>query len=478
MSLVRQTSTYLAANAASAVFGLLNVVIFTRLINPADYGVYIVGTAFSAIAIAMLFTWLRQGILREQAKNDGSDIRGTIILGFIMACLPFPIIFTAASYFMEMDWRATAAASILAICAGFFEMTLELLRARQQSALVLRSTLLRALLVCVAGTIACLLGADGRVLLLAVAGAYLASTLIATLSAWRGTTLQVRDPRLKPLIVWGLPFTISMAILAVATVVDRFVVAYLLGAEAAGQYGASVDLVRQALIIPAISAASAFVPMAVNILANEGAAATRRHLSQCLELLLAITLPCCIGYALLSGRIGNVVLGPEFRAAAGLIMPAVSLSVIFQVLTQQYFHISFFLANRNRYYIVNTVVALLAGTVISVVLIRAFGLQGAAWGRIAAEIVGLACAVALAHRAFAMPFPLARVARVLIATAAMALLVASLDPLFETWDKAALAALIPAGAVSYAVACWMLDVAGLRAKLNGVWRRAGFRTDP
>jgi O-antigen/teichoic acid export membrane protein len=478
VTLVRQTSTYLVANAASAAFGLLNVVIFTRLIRPADYGVYVVGTALSGIIVAMLFTWLRQGILREEAKADGNDIRGTIILGFVTTCLPIPLLFSTASYLMAMDWRATAAASTLAICVGFFEMSQETLRARLQSMQVLRSTLLRAALVSIVGTVAILFGAGGRLLLLSVAVAYLASTLLSVTSAWRGTIVHLRDPRLKPLFVWGLPLTISMAILAISAMMDRFTVAYLLGAQAAGEYGASVDLVRQALLIPAISASSAFVPIAVRLLANDGETATRNHLNHCLELLLAITLPCCIGYALIASRIGHVVLGPEFRSAAEFIMPIVAISVIVQIIVNQYFHISFFLANKNKYYIANAMATLVIGTAISFVLIQSFGLRGAAWGRLVSEIIGLISVIVLARRAFLMPFPLARVARVLASTAAMALVVAGLDPLFEAWDKAALITLIPTGAIVYAAACWFFDVADMRAKFANTLLRLNSRPLP
>ena len=122
--------------------------------------------------------------------------------------------------------------------------------------------------------------------------------------------------------------------------------------------------------------------------------------------------------------------------------------------------------------------ALVAGTAVSFVLIGAFGLRGAAWGRIASEIIGLACAVWLARRAFAMPFPLAKLARVLAAAAVMAALVAGLNPLFEAWDKAALAALIPLGAIAYAASCWVLDVAGARDKVARLFTRLRARTDP
>jgi len=465
MSLVRQTSTYFVANAASAAFGLANVVIFTRLIAPADYGVYVVGTAFSGIVVAVLFTWLRQGLLREEAKADGTDVRGTVMLGLLATCLPFVPLFVLISYLTANDWLATAAASVFAICVGFFEMSQELQRARQQSLDVLRSTLLRAALVSLFGTVAILCGAGGRLLLLSGALAYLASAGLSATKAWRGTRINLRDPRLVPLLRWGVPLTASMALLGTSAMVDRFLVAYVLGAKAAGQYGAAVDLVRQALIIPAISASSAFVPIAVRLLASEGEAATRNHLEHCNELLLAITLPCCIGYALLASRIGHVVLGPDFRSAADAIMPVVAIAVILQVLVNQYLHIGFFLSNKTHYYILNTATALVIGTVVSYLLIEMFGLRGAAWSRVVSEAIGLGSAVVLVRRAFPMPWPIGRIARVLAATASMACVVTILDRHLAAQDPPTLVSLVVAGAGAYAAACWGFDVAGARARL-------------
>jgi len=475
MSLVRQTSAYFVANAASAAFGLANVVIFTRLVAPAEYGVYVVGMAFSGIVVAILFTWLRQGLLREEAKADGTDVRGTVMLGLLITCLPVAPLFALVSYLTANDWLTTAAASILAISVGFFETSQDLLRARQQSLAVLRSTLLRAALVSLVGTIAVLCGAGGRLLLLSGAFAYAASAVVSVTGAWRGTRVDLRDPRLKPLFTWGVPLTASIALLAISTMADRFIVAYVLGAQAAGQYGASVDLVRQALIIPAISASSAFVPIAVRLLASEGEAATRNHLEHCNELLLAITLPCCIGYALLASRIGHVVLGPEFRSAADAIMPVVAIAVILQVVVNQYLHIGFFLSDRTHFYIINTATALVLGTAISFILIEAFGLRGAAWSRVVSEGVGLCSALFLVRRAFPMPWPIGRIVRVLAAVAAMALVVAALDRGLEAQDLPALLSLVCAGAMAYAAACWGFDVAGARGRLARAFVRLNAR---
>jgi O-antigen/teichoic acid export membrane protein len=315
------------------------------------------------------------------------------------------------------------------------------------------------------------MAANGDVLLASSACAFTLATVLFWRVAWGGARPALDRSRLLEMAKSGLPFTFSMSLMAFATVADRFLLAALAGVAAAGEYAASLDLVRQALIIPAISVAAAFIPMTVRVHSEQGAEEARRHLARSLEFLLAVALPACVGFALVSPQIAELVLGPDFRETARFAMPILAMAVVFQILTQQYLHTSFLLSNRNLFYVVNTGSILVFNLVASYLLIGRFGLAGAVWGRLAAEVFGALNAYALSRRAFAMPFPLGRLARIGVATAAMALAVhglsaeaAGLAPL------AGLALLATVGVVVYAAAAWMLDIAELRALAGGVLR--------
>jgi O-antigen/teichoic acid export membrane protein len=249
-------------------------------------------------------------------------------------------------------------------------------------------------------------------------------------------------------------------------VIDRFIIAHLTGSAQAGQYSAGVDLVRQTLIIPAISAAAAFFPLAVQIHANKGAEAVRIHLAECFEFLLAGTLPACLGFAILSAHLANVILGPDFRSTAIAVMPIVSIACAFQIMSYQYLHVSFLLSRRNSFYLWNTGSVLTFNAVLSYLLIRHFGSLGAAWGRVAAEIFGFGGALLLTRWAFPMPTPYQQLTKVLIASIVMAIVVRSLDLVAAPSDKLALATLVPTGVASYLIMCWLLDIAKSRHHLN------------
>ena len=164
-------------------------------------------------------------------------------------------------------------------------------------------------------------------------------------TAWRGVTKFDRQG--SRLAKTDLPLTLSPP--CAISSPHRFMIANLVGSADAGKYVAALDLVRQTLMMPAMSAAAAFFPLAVQIHTRRGDAAVRSHLAECVELLLSITLPACLGFAVISIHVANVVLGTDFREAAAQIMPIIAVAVIFQVLTLQYLHASFLLSGRNSF---------------------------------------------------------------------------------------------------------------------------------
>jgi O-antigen/teichoic acid export membrane protein len=230
----------------------------------------------------------------------------------------------------------------------------------------------------------------------------------------------------------------------------------------AGRYVASVDLANQALLMPAMSLASAFVPLAVQTLARKGVDAVSRQLADGVEMLFAIMLPACVGFAIVSHHVGDLALGPEFRGIAAQIMPIVSFALLFQILTQQYLHVSFLISNRNSFYLWNTGSVIVFNVAVSYLLISTFGVVGGAWGRLATAIFGFLGALLLTRWAFPIPLPLARFARIVVAGLVTAIVVRALDSLLAVSPPVALAVLIPTGIVTYAAMCWSLNVLGIR----------------
>lgn len=463
--LIGQASINLSANILSAVLGLLSVSVFTRLFSPHDYGIYLLGVGLASTVSVFFVGWFRNLILSGHARNDATDVRGLVISGYLICCLSAPIAY-GVGRLVGLDASAALAAVVLSVAIGLFELTQDLVRARLMALTVMKATLVRAASVLCLGAVVAFLNPTGYLLLLSSTLAYLFAVLVQSRAAWRGTVIKFEGVGLLAVAKQGLPLTLSLTLLAISSVTDRFVIANLVGAAEAGKYVAGLDLVRQTLMIPAMSVAAAFFPLAVQIHANQGSAATRSHLAECVELLLGITLPACLGFAVISSHVANVVLGADFREVAAQAMPIVAIAVIFQVLTQQYLHASFLLGGRNSLYLINTASIIAANVILSYVLVTDYGTIGAAWARLGADGIGFVCALILSRWAFPVPIPLGRLALVMIAGLLMALVVAASDRNLHVSDPVACVVLVGVGLISYAALCWLLDISRIRRRLK------------
>lgn len=258
--LVSQTAINLATNVISAAFGLINVVLFTRLLAPNEFGSYVLGFGLAQIVSAFMATWLRLPIMREYARDDGGDVRGIVAPGLLLSCLLLPIAYFGAPL-VGISTAAAWAAGGLALAIGVFETGQELLRARLRAFTVMKATMMRAMLVSTLGVGFAMFGRTGVALLVAAALAHLLTALAFTHRTWVGTVIQFDRARLLRMAKAGIPLTASLTLLAISSVIDRFIIGHLAGSTMAGQYTAGVDLVRQALTIPAVSAAAGGCPV-------------------------------------------------------------------------------------------------------------------------------------------------------------------------------------------------------------------------
>ena len=469
--LARQTVFYFVANAFSAVFGLVNVVVFTRFFTADAFGDYLLGFGFATFFATFLSSAIRLSILRDQARGDGTDVRPSALAALLLCFLLAPLGYFAARL-ANLAPETAIGAIALTFAIVVFDTSQELLRAEQKAASFMRGTAVRAVLVSGLGIAFALFGRTGALLLASTSIAYLLTALSFWRAAWGTAAPRFDAARLFDMLKGGFPVAISLALLALSGMTDRFLLANLAGVGAAGQFGASLDIVRQSLIIPAISIATAFVPMTVRLLATGGAQVARAHLTKYLEMLLAMTLPACVGLAIVAPQVADLVLGQRFRVVSHEAMPVFAAALLFQILTQQYLHTSFLLANRTAFYLLNAGSIIVWNLIASYMLISHFGVMGAVWGRLATEVFGFLSALLLSRFAFAMPFPLHRSGRIVVATAAMGSVVYVLENATLAWGPIALIVVVPAGVAIYAAAGWLLDIADLRAVLCVPVRRA------
>lgn len=468
MILLKQTSAYLLAHGVAAIFGFLSVILFTRLLTPTEYGVYVIATSLVTILITALYNWVKLSTLRMQAEGEAVDVRMTTLVAFALASAFMPIGGIAVVWFGGVSWERVAAAMALALALGFFDLGLEIMKARQETLAYMRAAILRAAASIVIALTLVLTGFGGIGLIFGIAAGYMLASLVGAPLLWRGPRRPFDRQAFKAMLWLGLPMAASGALYALHAALDRLVVATLLGDHDAGVYGASADLVRQMIVFPALSVAAAIIPVAIRTFAEEGHAQTDGHLLHSGELLMAIVFPAAVGLAIIAPHIAALILGSDFREAAITLIPILCLAWAIQSISQQYIQVSFYIAKTPGLLALQCLSVLLTNLALIGPMVTTYGLKGAAFSFLIAEVVGLVTGYFLGRRAYSLPFAWKPALRVGVAVAIMALPTWVVENAAWSTGYWGLAATIATGVVVYAAAGYALDLAGVRAAVKNV----------
>ncbi len=464
---------YLIANIVPAILGALALILYTHLLSPAQYGLYVIAASIAGIVSALFFNWVRLSVSRYQATSPELDLRpeaavaygGTVIA---VACLAPLVIFVVRP---DISFGILAGSLFLSLSVTAFELGQEFRRARLDPRQYIIVAVTRSVLWLVLGYLAVKLGGGG----LGLVAAFGASCLIANAVGFRGEQVKAARPlracssdHLRQFVRYGAPLSLGALIIALHNSVDRLGIAYLLGDSAAGYYGLAADITRQVIVLLGSSVASAMFPVAFRSLALSGAAATRARLAEGAELLLALIAPVTVGLAICANLIAGTLLGSQFQATVTMLLPILAVARLCGTVNQFYLHASFQLAEKPLLQLAHDALVLTVNLALLIPLTLSFGLLGTAAAMLIAEGLGVVIGIWLSRKAFVLPFNGAGMARVLAATCVMAAVTYAVKAAYGGQSTLALLSVMAGGGFAYAGAAFLLDVAGVRSSLVAI----------
>ena len=469
--LVRHASQYMIASVIAAVFGFLSAAAFTRLLSPGDYGIYVVGVGIAGFVSSILFTWVRFSVMRLQAEGVQRDLRRTALAGYGISAATAPLVFLVIEHVSHRAWRETVCAVVLALGVGLFEMGQEIMRARFQVREFVVGAALRAVLSFAFCIAAIELGLGGVGLIAGAALAYYATAAISARSIWRAPLARADANELILFFRLGFVFTLTGFIYTFQGSLDRLFLAWHSNEAFSGLYGASADLTRQIIQMPAGSIAAAAFPIAVSSLVKSGASEARKQLKSFGEVLLAVSLPSAVGLAVTIPYLASFLLGPAFRETAASIVPILAAGWLFQCLTQYYVHVSFHLAKRPELSLLQGLTSVVVNVACILPLTNSWGLAGTAWSFLISEACGVGIGLALTRFSYPLPTLWGPLARTLLACGVMAGVVVALERLLPVPSVGAFCVLTASGVFVYSLAAIALNLCEARTLL----RAAGIR---
>lgn len=458
---------YLPVNLVQGVVGLLSIVVFTRVLAPADYGVYALAFSAMSLAYTCVFTWLEAAMARFYAPEaEAGRLPGhfrTIYGLFAVLALGFPLLAGTVLWF----WPAPAPLKV-AIGSGLatilFRSLAKLVQERRRASGDVRAAALLDVVTTAGGfavgaglALAGFGGASPLVGLGAAAAACLVFVLPSELKKMRGGAFE--PARARMYAAYGVPVSLSLILSLALATTDRFLLAAYLNETSVGVYHAGYSLANRTLDVMFIWLGMAGGPAAVVALERGGHEALKATAREQAGFMAALALPAAVGLALVARPLADVMIGPALRQGAAEVTPWIAASAFLAGITTYYFHTAFTLARRTGLLLAAMSIPAISNIGLCLALIPRFGLQGALWATVASYGLGALASAILGRRALALPVPWDVVARAGLASGVMALAV-RLVP--AVGGVAELAAKAGVGVLVYAALAWLLDICGAR----------------
>lgn len=461
---------YLPANITQAVVGLLTLVVFTRILTPAQYGGYALAFSVMSLAHTGLFTWGEAAMARFQARaverGEVASHMASLYRAWTWLAVALPLVSGLAV------WLAPLATPLkLAVGAGLaatlFRSLIKLVQERRRADGEVASA--SALDIAQSaggfaiGVLAITLGAGAAGPLLGMAAAAvlcLVFTLPRELRLLDGGA--VERARLRDYAAYGLPVSLSLILALVIATTDRFLLAGFLDEQAVGVYHAGYSLANRTLDVMFVWMGMAGGPAMVAALERGGRPALEASAREQSALMVLLTLPAAFGVALVARPLAQVMIGPDLAAGAAHVTPWITFGAFFSGVTTYYLHQAFTLGRRTGLLFVAMTIPAGLNLLLNLLLIPRFGVDGAMWATLASYAIGAAASFALGRRAMPLPIPLDALWKALAACLAMTLAVGRL-PAFGGFPELILKA--ATGALVYGAAVLALNAAGLRGRV-------------
>ena len=466
---------YLPVNIIQGVVGLLTIVLFTRVLDPAEYGVYALAFSVGSLTQTILLTWTEAAMARFLAARaeDGriADHFATLYRVWIGAALVVPAVCVVVALMpLNTPLKVAVIAALGSMVANsLMKLALERRRAAGEVSSAALLTILQVLGGFIMGLGLAFAGLGGAAPVLGV-GLTSALCMIFVLPRELKQMAGGRFEKslAKTYAAYGLPVSMSLILALVLASTDRLLLGAFLDEATVGLYHAGYSLGSRTLDVVFIWLGMAGAPALISALERGGQPALTEAAREQAGFMVLLTLPAAVGLAMVARPLADLMVGEALREGASHVTPWIAASGWLSGITTYYLLQAFTLARRTPLLIVSMSAPALANVALNLVLIPMVGLDGALWATTISYGLGAIVAWGLGRRACAMPIPWDVLAKAGGASLVMALCVRALPAPGGVLELALKAGI---GALVYGVLVLGLDAGGLRGKLSLILRR-------
>lgn len=421
--LLKHSGSYLLARVVPALVSFAALVVYTRILSPEDYGVYVLVIAAVSLVKSVAFSWLDMALLRIMPAHlcEPRALLATVLGLYLLTATVTGVggIATALLWPDPVVSRLILFAIPLLWAHAWFELNLTLSQAKLRPGRYGLMLCARSIVMLGLGS-ALVLGGAGAFgpLLGFCAGSALGGLIIACWD-WRRIRPRIDPSLARALARYGIPLTGALALGFFLDAADRFMITAFLGEGAVGPYAAAYDLTGQSLTVLMMVVNLAAYPLVLRAFEEGGIAAADRQIRQNGSLLLAVALPATVGIVTLADSIAGVLLGAEFRQTGAAILPWIAAGMLVAGLGSYFFNLAFQLKCRTGLLAWSPAAAAVSNVALNLWLIPAYGVAGAAWATLASYLIALVVCIAIGRRLMRINLDWSQVLRIAVASTVM-----------------------------------------------------------
>jgi O-antigen/teichoic acid export membrane protein len=460
---------YFIVRAGNGLIAIATLATFTRLLSPAEYGVYAIIMSIASVASAILFQWLNEAVGRFYPRylDDPGKVIAVAARGFSASMAVAALLFLVALTFHEVFGASPPLIGILfmiTVALGGHTLALQVANAQSEPVRYGMLSWAKSGAALLTGFILIHLGFSERGALLGfLAGLVFAVFAFAT-NPWMKAKAGSEQKSLTiEMLSYGLPLTLNFIAILIVDVADRFMIAKMLGAANVAPYAVAYDLVQQS-VGPFMSVLYlAAFPLIVRAFEEEDEEQTQIRLHCLGSRLVGLGLPVAVGISVLACEIAENVFGKDYRQDAGAIMPWLAAAMFVGGFKSYFLDVVFQLRHATKYQCYIAILMALVNILLNLLLLPHYGVVAAAWATLAAFSVGALASWIVGKSLFLLPPLGGTFWQSSLASAAMVVVMYQLP---SSGGIIWLFAKMFLGFVTYAAMAAALDIAGFRKFLK------------
>ncbi|MCF8070363.1 MAG: oligosaccharide flippase family protein [Desulfobacterales bacterium] len=412
-SLLKSSLTYAPSIIVPRIFSYIIVIVFTRLLSPAEFGLYSLVITYGEVLDSVFMNWSRLGMIRFLRNDDSANTGGLIKANLYLYGISIIAGLSGAALLSLLTGNSTSpplfflALTIYFIGNSSMRFGLTILRALEKQKLYTILEVIRPSL-----SFGCIFlalpffGLSYKSLAFGFFGftAFFGlGTLIWTTRNYHRSPVNWQT--LRQMILFALPLVLMFFLRSIIKATDRFMINAFSGAAIVGLYAASYSLSRPPFELLSNAINLGAFPKLVNLYENKGSQSAAAHLAHIITIQIYWGLPMVAGITILAQPLANIMLGEEFRQGATILMPLMAMTGLFAGLKAFAYDQVFHLKKCPMILTYTLLPAAILNIILNYFFILSFGAYGVAWATLLSYLLALLLSFLLSTRLIQVPFP-------------------------------------------------------------------------